>query len=302
MKKRLVLVLLLLIAILAGCSSSPDYTVKVTKDLYYQKNTEMPLEIKVTEGTKAKAATGLNASAEVSMTSMDHGNYEMKLAEGKNGTYSGKVKLPMAGKYEITFTLEKDGKKTEKVIDYAVTMPKGVATINGKWITNADINFYKFINYLQLAMNTETAQKEYSGKQLDEELAYLKTQEKNAEDKNQLLTQMIRLRAMAMLAEEKGHNATDAEVDSEINKVRGQYNQYETAKAMIKEYGDDQFWKIEKEQYKMIVLVKKVQQDLAAQVKKENPQAGQQEIDYLAQQKYEELLVSQVNSLKIEIL
>ena len=266
MKHRLTLTILLLLALLTGCSSGPNYNVKVTKDLYYQKDTIMPFEIKVMENKKA--VKGLDVSAELSMANMDHGTYDVKLAEGKDGTYTGKVKLPMDGKYEVSFTLEKEGKKTEKIIDYIVKKPQGVATINGKWITNEDVNFYKFINYLQLAMNRETAQKEYSGSQLEEELAYLDTQEKTAEDKNQLLTQIIRLRAIAMLAEEKGHKATDAEIETEINKVSGQYNQYETARAMIKEFGKEKFWKIEKDQYKMIVLMKKVQQDLVAQMKK----------------------------------
>ncbi|WP_312476211.1 FixH family protein [Neobacillus sp.] len=300
MKKRVMLALLLLIALITGCSSGPDYKIEVTKELYYQKDTASAFEIKVTENKKA--VKGLDVSVELSMTNMDHGTYNVKLVEGKNGTYSGKVKLPMTGKYEASFTLVKDGKKAEKVVDINVVMPKGVAKMNGEWITNEDLAFYQLINQLQLEINRETAKKKYSGKQLEEELAYLDSQEKISDDKNQLLTQIIRLRSMAMLADEKGHQATDAEVDQAITKVRDQYNQFESAKRLITEYGADQFWATEKQQYKMIVLSKKVQQDLVDQVKKENPKAGDQEIYYQAQQKYEELLVSQVNSLTIEIL
>lgn len=299
MKKR-VFAILLLIAIITGCNSTPDYTVKVTKELYYVIDTEMPFEIKVTENNKA--VKGLDVSAQLSMTNMDHGTYDVKLAEGKNGTYSGKVNLPMGGKYEAAFTLEKDGKKAVEVIELNVTKPKGVAKINGDWITNEDISFYKFINQLQLEINREGAQKKYSGKQLEEELAYLETQEKTLEDKNQLLTQIIRLRAMALLADEKGHQADEAEVDQALVKAREQYNQYESAKKLINEYGEEKFWEIEKQQYHMIVMSQKVQKDLLEKVKKENPKAGEQEVYYLAQKEYEELLVSQVNSLSIEIL
>jgi len=137
---------------------------------------------------------------------------------------------------------------------------------------------------------------------LKEALAYWDSQEKMVEDKNQLLTQIIRLRAMALLAEEKGHLAADTEIEAEINKVQGQYNQYETAKAMITQFGEEAFWEIEKQQYKLIVLSQKVQNDLVAQVKKENPKMGEQEIYFQAQKLYEELLVSQVNSLEIVIL
>jgi hypothetical protein len=249
-----------------------------------------------------RKVTGLNVLAEFSMTNMDHGTTEVKLTEKENGIYSGKVELPMAGKYEIFFVLERDGQKAEKVINYEVKESEGVASINGEWITNEDIEFYKFINYLQLAINRETDQKRYTGVQLKEALSYWESQEKLVEDQNQLLTQIIRLRAMAMLAEEKGHTATGAEVETEIKKVRDQYSQFEAAKAMINEYGEDKFWEIEKQQYQLIVLSQKVQKDIIEKVKKENPEMAQQEINFQAQKQYEELLVSQVNSMEIVIL
>lgn len=300
MKKVIRLTALLLLAILAGCSADPEYSIEVTKPIYHQPDKEIPFEVKVSE--KDEAAAGLTVSAEFSMTNMDHGTTEVDLTEEEDGIYSGNVQLPMTGKYEIFFTLEKDGKKTEQVINYEVKQPEGAASINGEWITYEDLDFYKLINYLQLAINRETDQKRYTGDQLKEALSYWKSQEKLVEDQNQLLTQIIRLRAMAMLAEEKGHTASDVEVEAEINKVRDQYNQFESTKAMINEYGEEKFWETEKQQYQMIVLSQKVQKDIIEQVKKENPTMGQQEINFQAQKQYEELLVSQVNSLEIVIL
>ncbi|MCM3567120.1 FixH family protein [Neobacillus mesonae] len=298
--KGIMAVLLFLAALLTGCSSGPDYTIKLTKELYFQQDKASPIEIKVTGNNKP--AKGLTVKAELSMTNMDHGTAKVTLKEGKDGIYAGEAKLPMTGKYEAAFTLEKDGKKTDKIIDLTVEKPKGAAKINGQWITTDDIAFYQFINQLQLEINREAAKKQYSGKQLEEELSYLDSQETLAKDQNQLLTQIIRLRSMALLAEEKGHKASDADVAQELEKVRGQYNQFSSAQKLIKTYCEGKFWAAEKEQYKMIVLSKKVQEDVLAQVKKENPKAGDQEVLYLAQQKYEDLLVSQVNSLKIEIL
>jgi transcriptional regulator of met regulon len=300
MKTRTMLVLLLLLSLITGCSSGPDYKIDVTKELYYQKDTAMPFELKVTDNKKS--VKGLKVTAQLSMTNMDHGSYDVTFAEGKNGTYAGKVNLPMGGKYEAAFTLEKDGKKTEKVIDINVTKPKGVAKINGEWVTNEDVAFYQFINNLQLEINREAAKKKYTGKQLEEELAYLESQEKVNNNKNQVLTQIIRLRSMAMLANEKGHQVTAAEVDEALGKAREQYNQYDSAKKLITEYGEEKFWTTEKQQYEMIVLAQKVQKDLIAKVKKENPTLDEQEVYFQAQKQYEELLVSQVNSLKIEIL
>jgi hypothetical protein len=300
MKKAMRLTALLLLTVLAGCSGDPEYSIKVTKPIYHQPDKEMPFEVKVSE--KDEAAEGLTVSAEFSMTNMDHGTTEVDLTEEEDGIYTGTVQLPMTGKYEIFFILEKDGKKTEQAINYEVKQPEGVASINGEWITYENLDFYKFINYLQLAINRETDQKRYTGDELKEALSYWESQEKLVEDQNQLLTQIIRLRAMAMLAEEKGHSATESEVETEINKVRDQYNQFESAKAMINEYGEEKFWETQKQQYQMIVLSQKVQKDMIEKVKKENPEMSQQEINFQAQKQYEELLVSQVNSLKIVIL
>lgn len=298
MKKAIMLTVLLLIGLLTGCNAGPDYKVEVTKPIYFQK--AATVEVEITENDKA--VEGLEVKAEFSMKNMDHGSNEVELTDVAEGKYSGKVDLTMAGKYEIVFTLEKDGETSEEIIEYEVKKSEGVASINGKWITEEDLTFYKFINSLQLAMNRETDQKRYTGKELEGALAYWDSQEKLIEDKNQLLTQIIRLRAMAMLAEEKGHKVSDMEIATEIEKVRNQYSQFESAKAMISEYGEEQFWKIEQQQYQLIVLSQKVQKDLIDQVKKENPTMGEQEVMFQAEKKYEELLVSQVNSLEIVIL
>jgi hypothetical protein len=301
MRKQLLVALLLLVASLAACSSGPEYDIKVTNDVYFQLDQPGTIEIKVTEA--GKPVKDLKVSAVLSMSNMDHGTNKVKFVEtAEDGVYSGEADFSMSGKYEAVFTLEKDGKKSEKVITINVVKAQGTAKINGEWITDEDVAFYKLINQLQLEINREAAKKQYSGAQLEEQLAYLDSQEKVAEDKNNLLTQIIRLRSMAMLAEEKGHKAEAGEVDTAVNKARKQYNQYESAKALISKYGEDKFWATEKQQYEMIVLSQKVQSDLIAKVKKENPTYGEQEVIFQAQKQYEELLVSQVNSLKIEIL
>lgn len=65
---------------------------------------------------------------------------------------------------------------------------------------------------------------------------------------------------------------------------------------MIKKFGEDRFWEKQKSQYELIVLAKKVQQDIMDNVKKANPKAESKEINMLFAKKYEELLVSQVKN------
>lgn len=300
MEKVLISLGLILLIMLAGCSSGSDLEVQVEKDIYFNQDKESAFAIKATDTDGP--VEGLDINAEFAMTNMDHGTYEVTFTDAGEGIYTANVGLPMSGEWEIVFTIEQDGKEIEKVIQYEVSEANGVATVNGEWITNDDLEFYQFINDLHIAIGREKDQKNLKGEALKEAEAYWKSQEETLQDQNQLLTQIIRLRAMALLGEEKGHTATAEEVEAEINKVREQYGQFESAQKLIAEYGEDKFWDKEKQQYELIVLSQKVQNDLINQVKEENPDVNNQEIMYLAQKQYEELLVSQVNSLEIEIM
>jgi hypothetical protein len=45
------------------------------------------------------------------------------------------------------------------------------ATINGKTINSDDLEFYRFINILHIAINREADQQKYQGEQLNERMA-----------------------------------------------------------------------------------------------------------------------------------
>lgn len=300
MRKRFLLGLVLTIGfLLTGCGQGDNWEPEFTQDIYFVKGEKSPVEIKVME--EGEPVTDLSAIVSFEMTKMSHGTVNLKLKEAKDGIYSGEAEFPMAGEYVATFTLKKEGYTIEKVLEVNVNKSEGVATINGEPISQETLEFYHFINLLHIEMNREADQKQYQGKELEERLAQWDAEEKRASDKNGLLIQIIRLRAMALLAEEKGHEATAAEVDKEINNIRSKYKQSEAAVALIDDFGEDKFWKIEQQQYKLIVLMQKVQQDIKDKVKQENPNVNEQEIAYLAGKQYDDLLESQIGSLKIEI-
>ncbi len=300
MKKLFSISLAAMLILLAGCGAKPDYKVEINQPFVYKQNQPSTLEVSVTENDEA--ATGLKIHADMAMLDMDHGTNEVDLEETEDGIYSGEVQLEMAGKWEIVFTIEKDGEKSEEVLEYEVEESKGVATVNGELITQQDIDFYRFINKLHIAIGKEENGKKLQGEELKNANAYLNSQEKQIENQNTLLTQIIRLRAMAILGEEKGYKAEEAEVTAEIDKIKAQYDQYDVAKQMILEYGVENFWTKQEQQYQLIVLSQKVQNDVINKVKSENPDVNEQEIQFQAQKEYEELLVSQVNSLEIKIL
>jgi YtkA-like len=300
MKKLFSISLAAMLILLAGCGAKPDYKVEINQPFVYKQGQPSTLAVAITENDEA--ATGLKVHAEMAMLDMDHGTNEVDLEETEDGIYSGEVQLEMAGKWEIVFTIEKDGEKSEEVLEYEVEESKGVATVNGELITHQDIEFYRFINKLHIAIGKEENKKKLQGEELKNANAYLDAQEKQIENQNTLLTQIIRLRAMAILGEEKGYKAEEAEVKAEIDKIKAQYNQYDVAKQMILEYGVENFWTKQEQQYQLIVLSQKVQNDVINKVKEENPDVNEQEIQFQAQKEYEELLVSQVNSLDIKIL
>jgi len=300
MKKWSVLGLFMLVILLSACSSKPSWEVEVTKEPTILKEKASTIEIEITE--EAEPVKGLDVTADFAMVEMDHGTVEVTLEEIADGKYAGTVDFPMAGKWETVFLLEKDNQELEKVIEIEVEEAAGVASINGEWITAEDVEFYRFINNLHIEMARETDSNKYSGEELEEAMKYWDSQQKMNENPNTLVAQIIRLRAMAMLGEEKGHQATEEEVNAEVEKARSQYEESEAAKQLIEEYGEEKFWKYQEDQYERIVLTQKVQADVIELVKKDSPEASDQEIQFNAEKKYEELLVSQVDSLEIELL
>ncbi len=183
-----------------------------------------------------------------------------------------------------------------------VSSKKVVAKINGEEITQEDLNFYQLINVMQIAMYRDADKKKYTGSELEQAMKFWDAKESEAKTKNLLLTQIIRLRAMAMLAKEKGHQATTEEINQEIEKVKEVYKQQSVAINMIQDYGEEKFWQQQQVQYERIVLAGKVQKDIIENVKKANPKAEAKEVNMLSEKKYEELLVSQMGSLKIELM
>lgn len=299
MKKLLLSAIGMLLLVVTACGAD-NLNVSIEQDLIFKKEKPSNFAIKVED--EKGPVEDLKIDASFSMLNMDHGTVVASFKEQEKGIYSTEVELPMAGDWEIVFTITQEEETIEKVLEYEVQEPSGVASINGEWITNEDIEFYRFINELHIAISKEQDKAKYKGEELEEALANWDNQEKLIQDQNQLLTQIIRLRAMALLGEEKGHEATKEEVDAQIENVRAQYGEHQVALDMIKEYGEEKFWNIEQKQYELIVLSQKVQNDLISQVKKENPDVNDQEVLYLAQKQYEELLVAQVNSLKIDLM
>ncbi|MGC5328917.1 FixH family protein [Brevibacillus sp. SYSU BS000544] len=309
MKMRLFCLLMIFAFVFAGCGSKPSYQSTIQVPEKFTAGQEIPMTLIVKQDNQP--ATGLVVTATLEMKKMDHGTVEVAFTEQGNGEYVANVVLPMGGEWIAVTQLKKGNESVEQEIRFSIegAQPQSsaahtdvVATVNGETITVEDIYFYQVINRIQIALMLEKDLAKYSGVEKESVKKLWETREQEALHPNSLLTQVIRLRAMAMLGKEKGHQASELEVAKEIEKVKAEYTANPKVQALIKEYGDKQFWSKQKSQYQRIVVVNKVQQDIIAKVKEANPKAGMKEVNMLAQKKYEELLVSQVGSLQINIV
>lgn len=308
-RKLIAIFIMSSLIVLGGCGSATKWQSTLTVQGEYKEGEALPILLEVKE--KEQPATGLTIQASLEMKRMNHGTVEVTFTEKGSGVYESTATLPMHGDWTANLKLS-DGKVIEEIsIDFTVnggktseagsSQEKLIATIQDEKITKDDIDFYELINVMQIAMYKEDDKQRLQGEQLQTQLNYWSDREKEAKNKTTLLTQAIRLRAIAMLAKEKGHVWNQEEVNREIEQVKASYQKYPVVMEMIQAFGEERFWKRQQSQYESIVLMKKVQKDMIDQVKKANPKAETKEVNMLAAKKYEELLVSQVDSLPIKI-
>ncbi len=176
-----------------------------------------------------------------------------------------------------------------------------VGWIDGQPLTQEELAFQELLNRIQIAIHREADLQTLSGEEKKRAMAYWDQREAGAREKNSLLTQLIRVRAMALLAREKGHAAAPEEVAKELAAAKTGFARHPAAQEMIRAYGEERFWQQERSWLEQVVLSKKVRNDLLEQVKQANPKATAREWNALADNMYEDLLVSQVGTLSIKL-
>jgi hypothetical protein len=296
--KKIAATIFVCILFLVGCNKG-DWEVSVKTKPFYKEGVSAPFVVEIKEN--GKPASGLTVHATFEMANMDHGTITTTLKEKSGGIYEGKVQLPMEGEWEMLLRI-KNGKQTvEKLMKMQVKKEDAVAKINGLAITMEDVRFHQTLSQIGIAIGKETDQAKYKGEELKERLNYWERQNQHLQQIHPSVTHLIELHSMALLAKEKGYSVTKSEVAKELTERKRQYDRYKTAKEIIHQYGEKKFWKQQQQYAKLALLAKKVWNDMVKQTEKENPNVAKTEIYFLAQKKYDELLISQVNSLQIKL-
>lgn len=176
-----------------------------------------------------------------------------------------------------------------------------VASINGQKITNEDLNFYSCLSRIQIETKRTDDRKNLQGAQLEAVMKNWDTAEKTALDHNTVLTQIIRLHAVDLLAKEKGYTVTPQDAGKQLAADKANFQTYSVVQGLIKQYGEQKFWDQYQNWLQLQIQSKKVQADVIELAKKDNPNATSKEINYTASKNYEDLVVSQMGTLKIAI-
>ncbi|NUK30299.1 FixH family protein [Parageobacillus sp. VR-IP] len=296
--KKMAVAVLIITLFLVGCHKQ-DWEVSIKTKPFYKEGVPAPFAVEVK--ANGKPVSGLTVHATFEMVNMDHGTITTTLREKSEGVYEGKVQLPMEGDWEALLRI-KNGKQTmEKLVKMKVKKEDAVAMINGLAITMKDVHFYQTLSQIGIAIGKETDQAKYKGEELKERLNYWERQNQHLQQIHPSVTHLIELHSMALLAKEKGYSVTKSEVAKELTERKRQYDRYKTAKEIIRQYGEKKFWKQQQQYAELVLLAKKVWNDMVKQTEKENPNVAKTEIYFLAQKKYDELLISQVNSLQIKL-
>ncbi|KOP71738.1 hypothetical protein ACFFHH_14425 [Cytobacillus solani] len=176
-----------------------------------------------------------------------------------------------------------------------------VVTINGMVYTYADLKFFELMSKVEIELNRLQDQQSLTGKELEDKLKYWDEQIKYHDNYNVNLSKMIEQNSMYLLAEEKGLKVDEQVLQKKIDDFTQKVDQAELAKKLIEASSSDEYNTQLNTYFKQRVLTEEIYNILKEDVKKENPDAAEQEISYLTDKKYEELYMSQMESLNLTI-
>lgn len=189
----------------------------------------------------------------------------------------------------------------ENVSMEKLTNEDKVFTINGMVYTYADLKFFELMSKVEIELNRLQDQQSLTGKVLEDKLKYWDEQIKYHDNYNVNLSKMIEQNSMYLLAEEKGLKVDEQVLQKKIDDFTQKVDQAELAKKLIEASSTDEYNTQLNTYFKQRVLTEEIYNILKEDVKKENPDAAEQEISYLTDKKYEELYMSQMESLNLTI-
>lgn|GEM_PF-2714029 len=188
-----------------------------------------------------------------------------------------------------------EGEKASNAQNDAVVM------IEDHIFDEADLAFYTFIEKVKIEIDRADELLELTGEKATERQAYWDEQLNYLDNVNVQLQNMIELYAMRLLAEEKHYDVPVEKLNTAIDEFKEKAMDIDTVQDMILEYGEKKFNRNIQDYMRSALLRDRVVNDLMEVLKEENPGMDDAEIDYLLEQRYEELFIEQMNDLELEM-
>lgn len=149
------------------------------------------------------------------------------------------------------------------------------ASVGGKKITKEQMDYECFRAELQAALANNPSQNSCP-------------QEKT------IISQIVELKAIDYLAEEKKVKATDEEVQQRITKVKKDLEPSPIYQEKIASFGEEKFWKFEKARYYTIINAEKIKESLMDEEKNKHSYYDDESLKLTAKKEFDDLIVEAV--------
>lgn len=169
-----------------------------------------------------------------------------------------------------------------------------VVTMQDKTFDEEDLAFYKLMNEVSIMLQINEVED-------DDKIAYLEEQLAYYENVNVNLQSMIELYAMSLLAEEKNYFVPDDNLQDAVKDFNEKIANSDDATDAIEVFGDVNYNRNIEEYIRQTTLRDRIAGELKEEIKDDNPDAIDNEINYLLEDEFEELYMGQLATLDMEI-
>ncbi|HHY75126.1 MAG TPA: hypothetical protein GX497_18280 [Bacillus bacterium] len=156
------------------------------------------------------------------------------------------------------------------------------ASVGGKKITEEEIDYECFRAKLQNVLANKAGQN-------------------TCPPEKTIITQIIELKAIDYLAEEKGVSATTEEVQQRIEELKKEETSNSTFQEMVATFGEEKFWKYEEQRYNTIINSEKVKETLYEEEKEKNSYLDEPSLRLNAKKAFDDLIVEAVGMVDATI-
>ncbi|MFG6115882.1 hypothetical protein ACGTN9_11875 [Halobacillus sp. MO56] len=176
-----------------------------------------------------------------------------------------------------------------------------VVRIGEEVFLDEDLTLYTLMQQVKIELLRHQDEQQLSGDELADRQKYWDDQMAYLDNYNVQLNHLIELNAMALLAEEKSYFIPAEKIEAQLDDLKGKIAKAEQAADLVEAYGQENFKQAIRPYLEASMLRDRVSKDLLKELEQENPDASEQELNYLLAQRFEELYRDQLESLEIEV-